>query len=282
MRIAITGASGKLGTETVATLQRAGHDVVPIDRTGSRGSGVVVTELSDYGQVIDLLLGGARGGDPFGAVVHLGAIPAPGLVPDAETFRNNITSTFNVLHAARQAGIRRIVMASSETVLGLPFDDAPPYLPIDEETPLKPESVYSLVKRLEEELAKELVRWQPDLSISALRFSNVISPEEYAGFPAFDADPALRKWNLWTYIDVRDGAHAVLRAVEHGVPGFEAYIIANPDSVMSRSTASLAAEVFPGVPFRSAVDGTGSLYSSEKARRLLGFAPQHTWRSRAE
>jgi nucleoside-diphosphate-sugar epimerase len=279
VRIAITGASGKLGTATVTALRDAGHEVLSIDRTGGRGSGVVVTELSDYGQVIDLLLGGARPGERFDAIVHLGAIPAPGLVPDAETFRNNITSTFNVLHAARQAGIRRIVTASSETVLGLPFDEAPPYLPIDEQTPLKPESVYSLVKRLEEELAKEFVRWDPELSISALRFSNVISPEEYAGFPAFDADPALRKWNLWTYIDVRDGARAVLRAVENGVPGFEAYVIANPDSVMSRSTPSLAAEVFPGVPFRSDVDGTGSLYSIEKARRVLGFDPQHTWRA---
>jgi nucleoside-diphosphate-sugar epimerase len=279
MKIAITGASGKLGSATVTALEEAAHEVVPIDRAGARGSGVVVTELSDYGQVIDLLLGGARGAKPFDAVVHLGAIPAPGMVPDAETFRNNITSTFNVLHAARQAGIRRIVTASSETVLGLPFDEAPPYFPVDEQTPLKPESVYSLVKRLEEELAKELVRWQPDLSISALRFSNVIAPEEYERFPAFDADPALRKWNLWTYIDVRDGARAVLRAVENGVPGFEAYVIANPDSVMSRSTASLAEEVFPGVPFKTQVDGTGSLYSAEKARRILGFDPQHTWRS---
>jgi nucleoside-diphosphate-sugar epimerase len=276
MRIAITGASGKLGSATVVALQDAGHEVLSIDR--ARGSGVVVTELSDYGQVIDLLLGGARGAAPFDAVVHLGAIPAPGMVPDAETFRNNITSTFNVLHAARQAGIRRIVMASSETVLGLPYDEPPTYLPVDEESPLRPESVYSLVKRLEEELARELVRWDPTLSISALRFSNVISPEEYERFPAFDADATLRKWNLWTYIDVRDGARAVLRAVENGVPGFEPYIIASPDSVMSRSTASLAAEVFPGVPFKSEVDGTGSLYSTEKARRLLGFDPQHSWR----
>ncbi len=279
MKIAITGASGKLGSATVTALREAGHDVLSIDRTGGRGTGVVVTELSDYGQIIDLLLGGARGGDPFEAVVHLGAIPAPGLVPDAETFRNNITSTFNVLHAARQAGIRRIVTASSETVLGLPFDEHPTYLPIDEESPLRPESVYSLVKRLEEELAKEFVRWDPTLSISALRFSNVIDPEQYAEFPGFDADPALRKWNLWTYIDVRDGARAVLRAVENGVPGFEAYVIANPDSVMSRSTASLAAEVFPGVPFKTEVDATGSLYSIEKAKRVLGFDPQHTWRS---
>lgn len=279
MKIAITGASGKLGSATVQALRDVGHEVLPLDRTGGRGTGVVVTELSDYGQVIDQLLGGARRAAKFDAIVHLGAIPAPGLVADAETFRNNITSTFNVLHAARQAGIERIVMASSETVLGLPFDEPPTYLPVDEDSPLRPESVYSLVKRLEEELAKELVRWDPALCISALRFSNVINPEEYAGFPAFDADPSLRKWNLWTYIDVRDGARAVLRAVENGVPGFEAYIIANPDSVMSRSSASLAAEVFPDVPFTREVTEHESLYSSEKAARILGFDPRHTWRS---
>ena len=279
MRIAITGASGKLGTATVTALRDAGHEVLSIDRASARGSGVVVTELSDYGQVIDLLLGGARGADPFDAVVHLGAIPAPGMVPDAETFRNNITSTFNVLHAARQAGIRRIV-------IGLERDRARPAvrrgtaLPADRRADAAQARERVLAREAPRGGARERVRaLGPALSISALRFSNVIAPEEYAGFPAFDADPALRKWNLWTYIDVRDGAHAVLRAVENGVPGFEAYVIANPDSVMSRSTASLAAEVFPGVPFKVEVDGTGSLYSTEKARRLLGFDPQHTWRS---
>ena len=278
MRIALTGSSGKLGSVVLRELRTAGHEVIGMDVVGARGPGFVRVDLTDYGQVVDALTAVNDQHDGFDAVVHLGAIPAPGMVPDAETFRNNITSTFNVLHAARQAGITRIVTASSETVLGLPFDEPPTYLPIDEESPLRPESVYSLVKRLEEELAKEFVRWDPNLSISALRFSNVIAPEEYAGFPAFDADPALRQWNLWTYIDVRDGARAVLRAVENGVPGFEPYIIANPDSVMSRSSASLAAEVFPDVPFTTQVDGTGSLYSSDKARRILGFDPQHSWR----
>ena len=133
-------------------------------------------------------------------------------------------------------------------------------------------------KHLEEQLAIQFVRWDPGLSISALRFSNVIDPDEYAAFPEFDADPALRKWNLWTYIDVRDGALAVLRALEAGVPGFEAYVIANPDSVMSRSTASLAAEVFPDVEVRKELGEHESLYSIEKARRLLGFEPEHGWR----
>jgi len=277
MRIAVTGASGKLGRATVARLQEAGHETVALDLIGGRGTGVMVTDLTDFGQVIDAFSGGARG-DHVDAVVHLGAIPAPDLVPDAATFANNVTASFNVLHAARVLGIFRIVIASSETLLGLPFDEDPPYLPIDEEADVRPESVYSLGKHLEEQLAIQLVRWDPGLSITALRFSNVIDPEEYAAFPGFDADPALRSWNLWTYIDVRDGALAVLRAIEAGVPGFEAYIIANADSVMSRSTASLVAETFADVEVRKELGEHESLYSIEKARRMLGFEPEHGWR----
>ena len=104
-------------------------------------------------------------------------------------------------------GIRRIVYASSETVQGLPFDVPPPYIPVDEEYPARPESVYSLVKHLEETMAIELVRWHPEVSITALRFSNVMVPEDYREFPGFDADARARKWNLWSYIDARDGAH---------------------------------------------------------------------------
>ena len=151
------------------------------------------------------------------------------------TFHNNMTSTFNVLHAAVRVGISTVVYASSETVLGLPFDTPPPYLPVDEEYPARPESVYSLVKHLEEQMAIELCRWHPELSITALRFSNVMDVEDYAEFPAFDGDPRLRKWNLWGYIDGRDGALAVeLALARRG--GFDRFVIASPDTVMTRTT----------------------------------------------
>ena len=189
-----------------------------------------------------------------------------------------MTATFNVFWAAVRLGIRRIVYASSETVQGLPFDSAPPYIPVDEEYPPRPESVYSLVKTLEEQLAVELVRWHPDLSITALRFSNVMNPEDYAEFPSFDADARLRKWNLWGYIDGRDGAQAVQRALEVAPAGFDQFIIAAADTVMSRPNAELIAEVFPGVPVTGEVGDHETLLSIDKARRLLGFAPQHSWR----
>jgi nucleoside-diphosphate-sugar epimerase len=235
-------------------------------------------DLRNYGQVLDVLLGLDDRHEGFDAVVHLGAIPAPGIIPDAATFENNMLSTYNVFQAARRAGIKKVVYASSETVLGLPFDVDPPYIPVDEEYPARPESTYSLVKHLEEQMAVELTRWDPELSIVGLRFSNVMDVEDYEKFPSFDSEATLRKWNLWGYIDGRDGAQAVARALENGTPGFEAFIIANADTVMSRSSASLAAEVFPGVKVVKELGEHETMLSIDKARRLLGFEPEHTWR----
>lgn len=278
MRIALTGSSGKLGSVVARELRGSGHDVVGIDVVGTRGPGFLLADLTDYGQVVDALSGvhGESGG--FDAVVHLAAIPAPGLHSDITTFRNNILTTFDVFWAAVRLGIRRIVYASSETVLGLPFDVPPPYIPVDEEYPARPESVYSLVKHLEEQLAVELVRWHPDLSITALRFSNVMVPEDYAAFPSYDADASLRKWNLWGYIDARDGAQAVERALDAALPGFERFIIAAADTVMSRPNSELVAEVFPDVPLAGDLGVNDTLLSIAKARRLLGYAPRHSWR----
>ena len=277
MRIALTGSSGKLGTVVARELRTAGHDVIGLDVVGTRGHDFVQVDLTDYGQVVDALTAVNDRHDGFDAVVHLGAIPAPGIRSDVATFHNNMAATFNVFWAAVRLGIRRIVYASSETVLGLPFDAPPPYIPVDEEYAPRPESVYSLVKTLEERMAVELVRWHPDLSITAFRFSNVMVPEDYAEFPSFDADARLRKWNLWGYIDARDGAQAVQRALEVAPTGFETYIIAAADTVMSRPNAELVAEVFPGVETRE-FDEHETLLSIGKARRILGYEPQHSWR----
>jgi nucleoside-diphosphate-sugar epimerase len=279
MRVAVTGGSGKLGRHVVRRLTNDGHQVLNLDRAGERNPGLVVVDLRSYGQVLDVLLGLDDRHGGFDAVVHLGAVPAPGIIPDAATFENNMLATYNVFQAARRAGIKKVVYASSETVLGLPFDVDPPYIPVDEEYPARPESTYSLVKHLEEQMAVELTRWDPELSISGLRFSNVMDPEDYDRFPAFDADATLRKWNLWSYIDGRDGAQAVVRALENAGPGFEAYIIANADTVMSRSSAELAAEVFPDVKVTKDLGEHETMLSIDKARRLLGFEPEYSWRN---
>jgi len=277
MRIALTGSSGKLGTVVARELRAAGHDVIGLDVRGERGPGFVQVDLTDYGQVVDALTAVNDQHDGFDALVHLAAIPAPGIRSDVATFHNNMASTFNVFWAATRLGIQKIVYASSETVLGLPFDVPPPYIPVDEEYAPRPESVYSLVKTLEERLAVELVRWNPELSITALRFSNVMVPEDYAEFP-FDDDARARKWNLWAYIDARDGAQAVERALETAPAGFDTFIIAAADTVMTRPNAELVAEVFPGVETRGDQGENSTLLSIDKARRLLGYDPQHSWR----
>lgn len=277
MRIIVTGGSGKLGRTVVRTLRDEGHEVVNLDRSGER-SAVVLVDLTNAGEVLDAVAGIDEHHSGVDAVVHLAAVPAPGLMSDVATFHNNILATFNVLQAARRAGVTRIVTASSETVLGLPFDVPPPYIPVDEDV-TSPESTYSLVKHLEEQLAMQLVRWDPQLSISALRFSNVMDPEDYAAFPSFDADALARKWNLWGYVDARDGAQAVSRALAAGRPGFERYVIAAADTVMRRPNAELVAEVFPGVELRGDLGEHDTMLSIEKARRELGYEPRFSWRS---
>ena len=280
-RVLVTGGSGKLGRAVLRDLVAHGYEVLNIDqqRLDDPICPSVMINLTDFGQVASAILGGIdEKGGPFDAVVHLAAIPAPGMAANAATFANNVPTTYNVFESCRLAGIRNVVFASSETVLGLPFDTPPPYAPLDEEYYPRPQSAYSLGKLLDETMAAQFCRWDPELRMVGLRFSNVMYPEEYQRFPGFDADPMARKWNLWGYIDARDGAQAVRRAIEAEFKGFEAFIIANADTVMSRSNASLLAEVFPDVPQRGDIGTHTTLLSIEKARRLLGYAPQYSWR----
>ena len=278
-RVLVTGAHGRLGVAVVDHLTDHGWDVLAVDRTPppERAGGRYVTcDLTDFGQVAELMTGFDESA-PVTAVVHLAAVPAPGLTTDAATFANNVPATYNVFRAARLAGIRNIVWASSETVQGLPFDVPPPYVPVDEEYPVQPWSTYSLGKAVEEELARHLVRWDPSLKLIALRYSNVKHPEDYAAFATWQDDAAARRWNLWSYIDARDGAQATRLALEADLTGFEAFIIANADTCMTRDSADLLDEEFPDVPRTREITGRETLLSIDKARRLLGYEPRHSW-----
>jgi nucleoside-diphosphate-sugar epimerase len=283
-RVAVTGGSGKLGRAAIAELLAHGWTVVNLDRVPpavpmpEEVCRFTRIDFTDYGQTVEALTsidGGYAGVD---AVVHLAAIPGPSLAANAATFANNLTCTYNVFAAARHAGICNVVWASSETLLGIPFETPPPYLPVDEEYSARPESAYSLAKHLEEQMAAQFCRWDPGLKMIGLRFSNVMEPSDYPRFPAFDADPALRSWNLWAYIDARDGAQAIRLALDHDSRGLDVFIIASPDTVMSRPTAELAAEVFPDVPVKHDLGVHDSLLSSAKACRVLGYEPKYTWR----
>ncbi|MFC3687875.1 NAD-dependent epimerase/dehydratase family protein [Aquipuribacter hungaricus] len=291
--VAVTGGSGKLGRAVVADLVAHGHDVVVLDRAapppdpaqpptaGGSGGGsqsFVRVDLGDYGQVVGALTGIDERHQGLDAVVHLAAVPAPGLTTNQATFTNNVPATYHVFEAARVAGIRRVVWASSETVLGLPFQTPPPYAPVDEDYAPRPESTYSMGKVLEEELARQYARWRPDATFVGLRFSNVMDVADYDAFASWQEDPSVRRWNLWGYIDARDGAQAVRLALTADVVGAEVCVVANADTVMRTPSRELLAAEFPGVEVRGDVTGTGTLLSIARARRVLGYEPQHSWR----
>lgn len=280
-KILVTGGSGKLGRACVKDLMAHGYDVLNIDVAGPREqpSAFARIELTDFGQVLEAMLGGTdEHPGPFDAVVHLAAIPAPGLANNAATITNNVSATYNIFQAARLAKINNIVFASSETVLGLPFDNPPPYVPVDEDYFPRPETAYSLGKLLDETMAEQFCRWNADLKIAGLRFSNVMDPEDYAAFPSFDADANLRKWNLWGYIDARDGAQSIRKALLANFKGFEPFVIANDDTVMSRPNAELLDEAFPGVERKRSFGDNETLLAIEKAKKMLGYQPEHSWR----
>ena len=278
--VVVTGGSGKLGRAVVRDLVHHGYEVVNVDVQPPREElcPFVQADLEDFGQALEACSQVDDRHDGVDAIVHLAAIPAPGRRPNAEIFRLNTVSTYNVFEAARRLAIRNVVWASSETVLGLPFDTPPPAIPLDESHPPRPESAYSLSKVLGEEMARQFCRWDPRAKILGLRFSNVMEPAEYRAFPGFDADAALRRWNLWGYIDARDGAQAVRRALQAPLTGAEVFVIANADTVMTRPNAELVAESFPGVPYDEATGPNATLLAIEKARRMLGYEPEHSWR----
>lgn len=273
MRIVVTGGSGKAGRWVVRDLREHGHDVTNVDVThdGSDFGLCILADLADAGQARDVVTGAD-------AVVHLAAIPAPGLRGEGETFRNNALSTYNVFAAAVAEKVRRVVWASSETVLGLPFDaDPPPYAPIDEAAPPRPESSYALSKLVGETLAGQFAR-RSGIPFVGLRISNIMEPQDYARFSSFQADARLRAWNMWGYVDARDVAQAARLALDADVTASEVCIIAAADTVMDRPSADLMAEVFPAVPLRRVPDGRETLLSIDRARALLGYAPAHSWR----
>lgn len=276
MRIAVTGSSGKLGSATVSRLLGEGHEVIGLDLAGPAGAGFTRVDLTDYGQALDALLGITARHEGVDALVHLAAIPVNGLVPDATTFQTNVTASFNVFFAAMRAGIDTIVSASSITAMGFPFLEPPTELPVTEQTTLA-NNTYGLGKVVEEAMAAQLVRWREGMSITALRFTNVVAEGEYGTFERA-SEPDYRRDLLGSWIDARDGALAVSLALRHARPGFETYNVAAPDSGNTLPSRELAERWFPGTPVADDLGAFESLMSTRRIREALGFQAEHDWR----
>ena len=278
----MTGGSGKAGRVVVRDLAERGHEVLNIDRVPSPESSApdssipfLAADVTDFGQALEALAGGdAMPG--FDAVVHLAAIPSPAHATPDQVFRTNMTSTHAVFAAAARLRLQRVVWASSETTLGLPFKRPPDYAPVDE-AHMYPETSYALSKVLGEEMARQFSRWS-GIPFVGLRFSNIMVRDDYERFPSYWDDPHLRKWNLWGYVDESHVAQSVRLALEADVHDADSFIIAAADTVMKRPSRELMAEVFPGVPVADGVEGTDTLLAIGKAQAKLGYSPQFSWR----
>ena len=291
MRIFFTGGSGKAGRHAIEHLVECGHDVTNADLVPAGLPGVpdLRIDLTDAGQVFNALSAYARhdelepgtGVPTYDAVVHFAAVPAILIQPDNETFRVNALSTYNVLDAAVKLGISKVVFASSETTYGVCFADGevqPEYLPIDEEHPTVPEDSYAMSKVVNEATARSF-QARSGIDIYGLRINNVIEPHEYATkFPAFVADPALRRRNIFAYIDARDLGHMVDCCLRTDGLGYEVFNVANDDTSVAITSAEVVSRFYDGVPMRRELGEFETFYANDKAKRLVGFAPRHGWR----
>jgi nucleoside-diphosphate-sugar epimerase len=275
MRIVVTGGSGLAGQHIVDDLLDHGLDVVSLDirAPAERQGEFRQVDLTDYAGVEDAV----KGAD---AIVHMGGIPRPGSDTNADLFRTNLTSTFNVFEAAASHGVSRVVLASSISVLGYPFHYrpfAPDFVPIDETHPLQPQDPYALTKAIGEQIAEGFVR-RTEMTVISLRLAWIHTPETFKEQlqPMWD-DPAAGASNLWGYIDVRDVAKACRLALTVPLSGHHACFVAAPDTFMNRPTAELVRKFYPKTTIRPSLEGRVSLISSQHANRLLGFRARYTW-----
>lgn len=291
MRILFTGGSGKAGKHVVPYLMERGHrvvnaDLVPLDYAGVDN---LTVDITDSGQVFNALtsyadfdeLDPGTGVPKFDAVVHFAAIPRILLKPDNETFRVNTISTYNVLEAAVKLGIKKIIFASSETTYGVCFADGerkPEYIPLDEQHPVVPEDSYAMSKVVNEVTAKSFHQ-RSGFDIYGIRINNVIEPHEYVqNFPAYVANPDIRRRNFFAYIDARDLGQMVDLMLHKDGLGFQIFNAANEGHSVALNTSQIIERFYQGVPQASEMGEDETFFSIKKAKNLLGFNPVYNWR----
>ena len=293
-RIMFTGGSGKAGRHVVKYLVDQGHQVLNIDAKPLDNPKVrtLITDITDSGQVFNALSSymGLHEFDPslrpqpVDAVVHFAAIPRIMITPDNELFRVNTMGTYNVIEAAVKLGIKKVIVASSETTYGVVFANEPrdpAYLPLDEEYDVDPMDSYALSKVVNEKCARAFAL-RSGFDIYALRIGNVIEPNEYEGYiPKWIEDPAFRKRIAWSYIDARDLGQIVDLCVAKDGLGYQVFNAANDDPSSALTTQELLDRFYPRVPVKRKLGKYETLFSNRKVKKMLGFKEQHNWRKYA-
>jgi nucleoside-diphosphate-sugar epimerase len=290
-RIMFTGGSGKAGRHVVQYLVDHGYEVLNLDTKPLDNPKVrtLITDITDSGQVFNALssymglheFDASLRPQPVDAVVHFAAIPRIMLVPDNEVFRINALGTYNVIEAAAKLGIKKIVVASSETTYGVVFANEhrdPKYFPFDEDYDVDPMDSYALSKIVNEKTARAFAL-RTGADVYALRIGNVIEPHEYELFPKWFADPGFRKRIAWSYIDARDLGQIVKLAVEKDGLGYQVFNSANDTTSSDLPTAELLRRFYPNVPVKGTLGEFETLLSNRKIREVLGFKEEHNWRA---
>jgi nucleoside-diphosphate-sugar epimerase len=277
-KVVVTGGSGRLGQFVIRELLARRYQVLSLDRVAPREKLCMswLVDLRHPGDLFEALRGA------FG-IIHLGAYQAPNLAPDAETLSNNVSATYNVLRAAADMGVKRVVMASSTAAFGFIYATklwAPEYLPLDEHHPSTPQDSYGLSKVLGERIADSIVSLHPEMTLSSLRFPGVNFDLSYESFRERWRNPRSRTSGFWTYIDARDAAVTCRLALEAKFYGHEVFIASAPLNCMIQPTLQLVKQFLPkGVKIRKISGTHWSCVDSSKARRVLKFKPEHIWQN---
>jgi nucleoside-diphosphate-sugar epimerase len=293
-RVIVTGGSGLAGKWVVENLVEHGYEVLNLDRVPmpKRTARTLITDITDAGQVFNALASSTAPTEfvpdlepkPIDAIVHFAAIPRIMVTTDNEVFRINVMGTYNILDAASKLGIRKVIVASSETTYGVVFAHRhrnPQYFPLDEEYPVDPMDSYATSKVINEVTAKAFhARTGADLY--CFRIGNVLDPEDYAKFATWNKDPSLRKRIAWSYIDGRDLAEAARLGIEKDGLGFQVMNIAADDVSSDLPSAELLKRFYPEVPVKKQLGEFETLLSNEKLKKLLGWKQKYYWRDQAK
>lgn len=291
MRILFTGGTGKAGKYSIQYLLDQGHQVVNVDLKPLNMPGVntLIADITDSGQMFNVMtsyawfdeLEAGTGVPTFDAVVHFAAVPRILINPDNETFRVNTVGTYNVIEAAVKLGIKKVIIASSETTYGICFSDGqtnPKSLPLEEDYDVDPMDSYGLSKVVNEQTARSFQR-RSGIDIYALRIGNVIEPHEYeALFPYYFKHPEVRRRNAFCYIDARDLGQIVDLCLKKDGLGFQIFNAGNDHNGAIIPSNELAARFFPGVPLTRELGEHEALFSNRKIKEVLGFHEEHNWR----